>query len=230
MHPTNTTHIPKQETDTFEISPTLEMEHPASLSTHWIPLDELIALWTDRDLLLSRTPMAALLAAIGHALLALARESRALQRYTLAWQRREDAPVHETSDRFNQVGHSLHEATHQWHRAAMALESLSPTDAGRASPATRPASRTSRPQPAAAPVGTHHRSPHPGAGVAQHSAGQPTGGGALRVCLWCGLSLPHGACIVVCPKHVGFVRWQAARQTPRRTTVVRPDTKERSEP
>ncbi len=128
MHLTNMTHTPTQETDAFEISPALEMDPSASLSTHWIPLDELIAHWTDRDLMLSRTPVAALLAAIGHALLALARESRALQRYTLAWQRREDVPAHETSDRFSQVGHSLHEATHQWHRAAMALESLSRTD------------------------------------------------------------------------------------------------------
>ena len=31
----------------------------------------------------------------------------------------------------------------------------------------------------------------------------------LGVCLWCGLTLPHGACIVVCAKHVGAVNWQA---------------------
>ncbi len=31
----------------------------------------------------------------------------------------------------------------------------------------------------------------------------------LGVCLWCGLTLPHGACVVVCAKHVGAVRWQA---------------------
>ena|SRR5260370_6488030 len=31
----------------------------------------------------------------------------------------------------------------------------------------------------------------------------------LEVCLWCGLTLPHGACIVVCAKHVGAVNWQA---------------------
>ena len=52
----------------------------------------------------------------------------------------------------------------------------------------------------------------------------------LGVCLLCGLSLPYGACIVVCPKHIGFVRWQAARQTPRITTAVRPHTGERREP
>jgi hypothetical protein len=31
----------------------------------------------------------------------------------------------------------------------------------------------------------------------------------LGVCLWCGLTLPHGACVVVCAKHVGAVQWQA---------------------
>ncbi len=31
----------------------------------------------------------------------------------------------------------------------------------------------------------------------------------LGVCLWCGLTLPHGACVVVCSKRVGAVRWQA---------------------
>ncbi len=31
----------------------------------------------------------------------------------------------------------------------------------------------------------------------------------LGVCLWCGLTLPHGACAVVCARHVGAVQWQA---------------------
>src|SRR5579859_665747 len=31
----------------------------------------------------------------------------------------------------------------------------------------------------------------------------------LGVCLWCGVSLPLGACISVCSKHLGLVRWQA---------------------
>lgn len=30
-----------------------------------------------------------------------------------------------------------------------------------------------------------------------------------RVCLWCGLALPYGACVVVCSRHVGAVQWQA---------------------
>ncbi len=37
----------------------------------------------------------------------------------------------------------------------------------------------------------------------------------LGVCLWCGLNLPHGACISVCAKHIGAVHWQARH--PRRT-------------
>lgn len=31
----------------------------------------------------------------------------------------------------------------------------------------------------------------------------------LGVCLWCGWSLPPGACITVCSQHLGLVRWQA---------------------
>ena len=31
----------------------------------------------------------------------------------------------------------------------------------------------------------------------------------LGVCLWCGWSLPLGACITVCSQHLGLVRWQA---------------------
>ena len=29
------------------------------------------------------------------------------------------------------------------------------------------------------------------------------------VFLWCGMTLPQGACITVCSKHVGAVHWQA---------------------
>ena len=50
----------------------------------------------------------------------------------------------------------------------------------------------------------------------------------LGVCLWCGLTLPHGACIVVCSKHIGAVQWQARHRQP----LHRSDTshQERSEP
>jgi hypothetical protein len=34
----------------------------------------------------------------------------------------------------------------------------------------------------------------------------------LGVCLRCGLTLPHGACVVVCARHVGAVQWQARQQ------------------
>ena len=46
----------------------------------------------------------------------------------------------------------------------------------------------------------------------------------LGVCLWCGLTMPSGACIVVCAKHVGAVQWQARHH---RTVEARmPQTKE----
>jgi hypothetical protein len=46
----------------------------------------------------------------------------------------------------------------------------------------------------------------------------------LGVCLWCGLTLPQGACVVVCSKHVGAVRWQARHlQTVEVRTSARED-------
>src|SRR5216683_1976536 len=76
-----------QDRDAFEISPALEESSPTPLSTHWIPLHELIAYWTAVDTLLLPAPVAPLLTAIGHALFALSRETRALRLYTLAWQK-----------------------------------------------------------------------------------------------------------------------------------------------
>ncbi|MGH2496866.1 MAG: hypothetical protein ACRDIV_19355 [Ktedonobacteraceae bacterium] len=35
----------------------------------------------------------------------------------------------------------------------------------------------------------------------------------LGVCLWCGLSLPQGACISVCAKHTGTVTQQVRRSS-----------------
>jgi hypothetical protein len=40
-----------------------------------------------------------------------------------------------------------------------------------------------------------------------------------RVCLWCGLTLPQGACIVVCAKHIGAVQWQARHPRTARGTA-----------
>ena len=31
----------------------------------------------------------------------------------------------------------------------------------------------------------------------------------LGVCMWCGWSLPLGACICVCSQHLALMRWQA---------------------
>jgi hypothetical protein len=46
----------------------------------------------------------------------------------------------------------------------------------------------------------------------------------LGVCLWCGLTLPHGACVVVCSKHLGAAHWQARHQ--RTAEAQTPNTKE----
>lgn len=44
------------------------------------------------------------------------------------------------------------------------------------------------------------------------------------VCPWCGLTLPYGACVVVCAKHVGAVQWQARH--PRTGEAGTPHAKE----
>ena len=51
----------------------------------------------------------------------------------------------------------------------------------------------------------------------------------LGVCLWCGLTLPPGACIVVCSRHIGAVRWQARHPQPRPLEVSRPEHDRREE-
>jgi hypothetical protein len=115
--------------DAFEISPALEESGTMPVSTHWIPLHELIAYWTAVDTLLLPAPVAPLLTAIGHALFALSRETRALRRYTLAWQKQHGhVPQMETESRSHRVVRHLHEAAHHWSRAACSLESLLPTD------------------------------------------------------------------------------------------------------
>ena len=113
----------------FEVSPALETGSPTPLSTHWIPLHELITHWTDVDMLLLPAPVAPLLTAIGHALFALSRETRALRLYTLAWQKQQgNAPDAVTRSRYAQTVRHLHEAAHHWSRAAFSLDSLLPTD------------------------------------------------------------------------------------------------------
>ena len=51
----------------------------------------------------------------------------------------------------------------------------------------------------------------------------------LGVCLWCGLTLPHGACVVVCARHVGAVRWQA-RHPRTEAQPIQQTHQQRSEP
>jgi hypothetical protein len=117
------------EGDAFEVSPALEERSITPLSTHWIPLHELITHWTEVDPLLVPAPVAPLLSAIGHALFALSRETRALRLYTLAWQKQQwHAPFAEINSRYHQAVRHLHEAAHHWSRAAFSLDSLLPTD------------------------------------------------------------------------------------------------------
>jgi len=118
-----------QDSDALEISPALEENSTAPVSTHWIPLHELIAYWTAVDTLLLPAPVAPILTAIGHALFALSRETRALRLYTLAWQKQQGhAPQMETESRYQQAVRHLHEAAHHWSRAAFLLDSLLPAD------------------------------------------------------------------------------------------------------
>jgi len=99
------------------------------MSTHWIPLHELITHWTAVETLLAPAPSAPILAAMGHALFALSRETRALRLYTLAWEQQQwHAPHAITKSHSQQAVRHLHEAAHHWSRAAFSLDSLLPTD------------------------------------------------------------------------------------------------------
>ena len=111
-----------------EVSPVLEFGSPTPLSTHWMPLHELIAYWMDAETVQLPAPVAPLLTAIGHALFALARETRALRLYTLAWEKQQwQSPAAVTRSRCEQTMRQLHEAAHHWSRAAFALDTLQPT-------------------------------------------------------------------------------------------------------
>src|SRR5260370_35181173 len=102
-------------TSSLEISPALEESGAAPVSTYWIPLHELISHWTEVDTLLLPAPVAPVLAAIGHALLALSEETRALRLYTLAWQRQQwHAPQNETERRYTQAVRNRHQAADNW--------------------------------------------------------------------------------------------------------------------
>jgi hypothetical protein len=125
----HTIQTPERDTHLLEVSPALEESSTAPLSTRWIPLHELIRHWTAVDTLLVPAPVAPLLVAIGHALFALSRETRALRLYTLAWQKQQwHAPRTVTNIRSHQVVRHLQEAAHHWSRAAFSLDSLLPTD------------------------------------------------------------------------------------------------------
>jgi hypothetical protein len=126
---TVTNHKDRPDTPPLAISPVLETGSTAPVSTHWMPLHELIVHWTAVDTLLLPAPVAPILTAIGHALFALSRETRALRLYTLAWEKQQwQAPHAITQSRYQQAVRHLHEAAHHWSRAACSLDSLLPTD------------------------------------------------------------------------------------------------------
>lgn len=113
----------------LDVSPALEFSSSTPLSTRWMPLHELIAHWMDAETLLVPTPVAPILTAVGHALFALGRETRALRIYTLAWQRlQECAHAAIVPTRVQEAVRHLQEAAHHWGRAAFALDTLLPTD------------------------------------------------------------------------------------------------------
>src|SRR5436305_6250486 len=83
----------------------------------------------DPETLLMSAPMAPILTAVGHALFALGRETRALRLHTQAWRcEQECAPAALIQSRLQQAVRHLQEAAHHWSRAAFTLDTLRPTD------------------------------------------------------------------------------------------------------
>ncbi len=131
------------DTAPLAISPVLETGSTAPMSTHWIPLHELITHWTAVDTLLLPAPVAPVLAAIGHALLALSGETSALRLFSRAWQRRERTP-RGAAIGLEQAAHCLDRAAREWALAAGRLDSLSPTDVEQEALHARSGSRVCR--------------------------------------------------------------------------------------
>lgn len=131
----------------LDVSPVLEFGSPTPLSTHWIPLHELLTHWMDVETLMLPAPAAPILTAIGHALFALSHETHALRLSTLTWQQQERAPDAATRSGYNQTVRHLQEAAHHWSRAAFALDTLRPADLDQAALArARQLSRIARTQ------------------------------------------------------------------------------------
>jgi hypothetical protein len=113
----------------LEVSPVLEYGSPTPLSTHWMPLHELIACWMEAQTLLYPIPLAPLLSAVGHALFALSQETRALRLWIQAGSHEQQGlPSLVIRQRHQQVLHHVQEAAQHWSRAACMLESLRPRD------------------------------------------------------------------------------------------------------
>jgi hypothetical protein len=83
----------------------------------------------DPETLLLPAPVAPILTAVGHAFLALGRETRALRLHNRAWRyEQECAPAPLIQSHLQQTVRHLQEAAHHWSRAAFALDTLRPSD------------------------------------------------------------------------------------------------------
>jgi hypothetical protein len=95
-------------------------------STYWMPLDEPRADWAAFGEEATRIPM---LTAAAHAFFALAHETKALKHFTSAGQQRHYYRLPTEADFwYRQAERALFDATHNWSRAACALDSLLPSE------------------------------------------------------------------------------------------------------
>lgn len=95
-------------------------------STYWMPLDALRCDWATFGEEATLIPM---LTATAHAFFALAHETKALKHFTYAAQQRHYYRLPKEADFwYRQTERALFDATHNWSRAACALDSLLPSE------------------------------------------------------------------------------------------------------
>jgi hypothetical protein len=95
-------------------------------STYWMPLDAPRADWAAFGEEATLIPM---LTATAHAFFALAHETKALKHFTYAAQQRHSYRLPKEADFwYRQTERALYDATHNWSRAACALDSLLPSE------------------------------------------------------------------------------------------------------
>jgi hypothetical protein len=110
---------------TMEDDPNSPAAYP-TYSTYWMPLDAPRADWAAFGEEATRIPM---LTATAHAFFALAHETKALKHFTSAGQQRHSYRLPTEADFwYRQTERTLYDATHNWSRAACALDSLLPSE------------------------------------------------------------------------------------------------------